>query len=72
MDISIVLAQVLRAQESVELLLAEEADDTQHKQIAEALEALQRAEVCIYDVLTERSAGLGQRLTPLSYTQQNR
>ena len=72
MEISIALSQVRRAQESVESLLAEEADDKQLSQISEALQALQRAEICIFDVLRARSAGLGQCLSPQSYALENR
>ena len=66
MEISIVRAQVIRAKESVEALLAEESNVKELDQIAEALDALQRAEACIYGVLMERSAGLGQCLPPLA------
>ena len=66
MEISIVRAQVVRARESVEALLAEESNVKELDQIAEALDALQRAEACIYGVLMERSAGLGQCLPPLA------
>ena len=72
MEISIVLSQVLRAQESVELLLVEEAHGKHFSQISEALEALQRAEMCIYEVLKERSAVLGQSMTTLAYTPKSR
>ena len=72
MEISIVLSQVLRAQESVELLLAEEVHGKHFSQISEALEALQRAETCIYEVLKERSAVLGQCMTTPSYTPKSR
>ena len=50
MEVSIVRAQVVRARESVEFFLAEEPDAEELDQIAEALEALQRAEACIYAV----------------------
>ena len=66
MEISIVRAQVILARESVEVLLAEESNVKELDQIAEALDALQRAEACIYGVLMERSAGLGQCLPPLT------
>jgi len=65
-EISIVRAQVIRARESVEALLAEESNVKELDQIAEALDALQRAEACIYGLLIERSAGLGQCLPPLA------
>ena len=66
MEISIVRAQVILARESVEALLAEESNVKELDQSAEALDALQRAEACIYGVLMERSAGLGQCLPPLA------
>ena len=72
MEVSIVLSQILRAQESAEALLGEEADGSQISQIAEALDALRVAEACIYNVLTQRSEGLGQRLAPPSHTLQSR
>jgi len=72
MEISIALSQVLRAQESVELLLAEEVHGKHFSRISEALEALQLAEMCIYDVLKERSEGLGQCMTTLSYAPKSR
>jgi len=65
-EISIVRAQVIRARESVEALLAEESNVKELDQISEALDALHRAEACIYGVLIERSAGLGQCLPPLT------
>lgn len=72
MEISIVLSQVLRAQESVELLLDEEAHGKHFSQISEALEALKLAEMRIYEVLKERSAVLGKCMTTLSYTPKSR
>jgi hypothetical protein len=56
----------------VELLLAEEVHGKHFSQISEALEALQRAETCIYEVLKERSAVLGQCITTPSYTPKSR
>jgi FtsZ-binding cell division protein ZapB len=72
MEISIALSQVLRAQESVELLLAEEVHGKHSSRISEALEALQLAEMCIYEVLKERSEGLGQCMTNMSYAPKSR
>ena len=72
MEVSIVRAQVVRARESVEFFLAEEPDAEELDQIAEALEALQRAEACIYAVIIRRSAGLGQCMTPLTNPPQSK
>jgi hypothetical protein len=62
MQASIVLAQVRRAQDSVQMLVENGLDDVQAQFAAEAQEALLRAEACIATVLEAQAAGLGQRL----------
>jgi hypothetical protein len=62
---SIVLAQVRRTQDSVQLLVESGLDDVQGRFAAEAQEALLQAETCIAAVLEAQAAGLGQRLAQL-------
>ncbi|WP_411867839.1 hypothetical protein [Vulcanococcus limneticus] len=65
MQASIVLAQVRRTQDSVQLLVEGGLDDVEGQFAAEAQEALLRAETCIAAVLEAQAAGLGQRLGQL-------
>lgn len=65
MQASIVLAQVRRAQDSVQLLVESGLDGAEGQFATEAQEALLRAEACIAAVLEAQAAGLGQRLAQL-------